>query len=226
MIRRDYLLRQIEEFVAVLARMSGLTKAGKWEEASSTANSQFKALAGADVTELLWMSDTDLIARLAEGDTLYGLQEKISMVARLLKENGDVLRGQGKIEESRACYMKGLHLLLNSIADDPAAPRPDFLPSVETFLIGLHDASLDLETNAMLMRHYEQIREYARAEDFLFNMVDAEPGNIELLDFGVGFYERLLRLDDETLELGNLPRGEVKSGLVEVERRKREVTKT
>jgi hypothetical protein len=63
MIRRDYLLRQIEEFVAVIAKMAGLTKAGQWEEASSTANSQFKALAGADVTELLRMSDTELIAR-------------------------------------------------------------------------------------------------------------------------------------------------------------------
>lgn len=225
MIRRDYLLRQIEEFVAVLARMAGLTKAGQWEEASSTANSQFKALAGADLTELLRMSDTELLARLAENDTSYGIREKISMVARLFKENGDILRAQGKIEESHACYLKGLRLLLDSIANEPTAPRPDFLPSVEIFLIGLHDGAMNLETNAMLMRHYEQMREFGRAEDFLFNMLDAEPANIELLDFGIEFYQRLLRMDDETLELGNLPRAEVNAGLAELNQRRSGLTK-
>lgn len=225
MIRRDYLLRQLEQFVVVMAKLAGLEKAGKWDEASSVAGSQFKALAGAEADELLAMSDTELIARMAEGDTIFGIQEKISMVARLFKENGEILRAQGRIEKSHACYLKGLHLLLNAIADDPIAPRPDFLPTVEAFVIGLHDSSLNLETNAMLMRHFEQFREYARAEDSLFNILDAEPGNVELLDFGIGFYERLLRLDDEKLELGNLPRAEVNAGLEELNGRKRELMK-
>lgn len=220
MIRRDYLLRQIEQFVDVLMRITGLTKAGRWEEASAEANSQFKALAGKDVTELLRMSDTELVARLVEGETSFGIQDKIFMVARLFKENGDILRAQTRIEESDACYLKGLHLLLDAIANEPTAPRPDFVPSVEAFVIALHDSSLSLETNAMLMRHYEQFQEYGRAEDNLFNMIDAEPGNVELLDFGIGFYERLLRLDDEALELGNLPRAEVKAGLAELNQRK------
>jgi hypothetical protein len=220
MIRRDYLLRQIEEFVAVLTRMAGLTKAGQWVEASKTASSQFKVLAGADVKELLRMSDTELLARLAESDTGYGIQDRIFMVVRLFKEHGDILRAQGKIEESHASYLRGLHLLLDSIGNDPTAPHPDFVPSVETFLIGLHDSGLSLETNAMLMRHYEQMREYGKAEDSLFNMLDAEPGNMELLNFGIGFYERLLRLDDETLELGNLPRLEVTASLAELNQRR------
>ncbi|HEX3624746.1 MAG TPA: DUF6483 family protein [Verrucomicrobiae bacterium] len=220
MIRRDYLLRQLEQFVVVLQKLAGLGKAGKWDEASSVADAELKAIAGADAAKLLAMSDTELIVRLAEGETVYGVQERISMVARIFKENGDILRGQGKIDESHACYLKGLHLLLHSIADDPIAPRPDFMPSVETFLIGLRDSNMSLETNAMVMRHYEQLRDYAKAEDSLFNMLDAEPGNVELLDFGIGFYERLLRMSDEALELGNLPRGEVKAGLEELKRRK------
>ena len=225
MFRRDYLLRQIEQFVEVMMRMTGLTKAGKWDEASTEANSQFKALAGADVTELLRMSDTELLARLVERDTSFGIQDKIFMAARLFKENGDILRGQGRIEESHACYLKGLHLLLDATANEPGAPRADYVPSVEAFLIGLQDSSLSLETNAMLMRHYEQLQEYGKAEDNLFNILDADPGNVEFLDFGVGFYERLLRLDDEALELGNLPRSEVKSGLGELNQRKCELLK-
>jgi hypothetical protein len=226
MIRRDYLLRQIEEFVAVLTRMAGLANSGQWEEASKTAKAQFKALAGADVTELLRMSDTELLARLAESNTGYGIQDRIFMAVRLFKEHGDILRSQGKIEEGHASYHKGLHLLLDTIANDPIGPRPDFVPSVEGFVISLSDSSLSLETNAMIMRHYEQMREYGKAEDSLFNMLDAEPGNMELLNFGGGFYERLLRLDDETLELGNLPRVEVNAGVAELNKRKFNLRKT
>jgi hypothetical protein len=220
MIRRDYLLRQIEEFVAALTRMARLAKSGQWEEASKTADAQFKALTGADATELLRMSDTELLARLAESDTGCGIQDRISMAIRLFREYGDILRAQGNMKESNASYLKGLYLLLDSIANDPTAPRPDFVPAVEGFLIGLHDSSLSLETNAMLMRHHEQMLEYGKAEDGLFNMLDAEPANMELLNFGIGFYERLLRLDDETLELGNLPRAEVAAGLAELSKRK------
>lgn len=220
MLRRDYLLRQIEQFVAVVMRMTGLTKAGQWEEASSVARAQFQALAGEDVTKLLQMSDTELLARLAEGDAGYGIEEKIFMLARLFKETGDILKGQGRIEESRTCYVKGLHLLIETVANDPTVPRPDFVPTTDSFLIALHDSPLDFETNAMLMRHYEQAREYAKAEDALFNILDAEPANTELLDFGIGFYQRLLRLDDETLEVGNLPRAEVNAGLAELNQRK------
>jgi Family of unknown function (DUF6483) len=73
------------------------------------------------------------------------------------------------------------------------------------------------------MRHYEQAGEHARAEDALFNMLDAGPANTELLDFGIGFYQRLLRLDDETLEVGNLPRAEVNAGLAELNQRKMKI---
>jgi hypothetical protein len=225
MLRRDYLLRQIEEFVAVLMRMTGLTKAGRWDEAASAAKSQFKALAGADVAELLQMSDTELVARLVEGDVGYGIPDKIFMLAALFKQNGDILTGQGQTEEGRACYLKGLHLLLETVANDPTVTRPAFVPSIEGFLIALHDSPLNFETNAMLMRHYEQVRDYAKAEDALFDMMDAEPGKIDLVDFGVGFYERLLRLDDEALELGNLPRAEVNAGLAELNQRKKGVVK-
>ena len=72
----------------------------------------------------------------------------------------------------------------------------------------------------MLMRHYERIGEFARAEDALFAWWTAEPANVELLDFGAAFYQRLLGLKDDTLAAGNLPRAEVQAGLAELDRAK------
>jgi hypothetical protein len=219
MIRRDYLLRQLEEFVAAMAQLAGLVKSAQWQQAAAVAGSQFQALAGAEAGELVHLSDTDLLARIVEGEPTHVVENKIFMLATLFKTQGDILAGQGRREESRSYYLKGLHLLLDTFAQNEMSRRYDFVPTVETFLIGLHDAPLPLATSALLMRHYEQIRDFAKAEDALFAMLDAEPGNVELLNFGLGFYRRLLPLSDEVLAGGNLPRAEVKAGLAEVHRR-------
>lgn len=226
MIRRDYLLRQIEEFVAALAQMAGLGKSQQWQEASQVAGTQFRALAGADAEELLRLSDTDLLARVIEGEPTQVVESKLFMLATLFKARGDALAGEGKRNESRAYYLKGLHLLLDTFAQSQMAQRPDFLPTVEAFLIGLHEEPLPLRTNALLLRHYEQTGEYAKAEDALYAMMEVEPANGELLDFGQGFYQRLLGLGDEALVVGNLPRAEVNAGLAEFKARQSSAGRT
>jgi hypothetical protein len=220
MIRRDYLLRQIEEFVAAIAKMAVLAKNQQWQEASKVAGSQFQALAGADAAELLKLSGTDLLARVVQGEPTHVVENKIFMLATLFKAQGDVLAGGGQPEESQPYYLKGLHLLLNTFAQSQTSQRPDFLPTVEAFLIGLHDSPLPVETHAMLMRHYEQIGEFSKAEDALFAMVETEPANAELLNFGISFYQRLFVLNDVKLAEGNLPRAEVNAGLAELKARK------
>jgi hypothetical protein len=220
MIRRDYILRQIEQFVAMLAKITGLVKNEQWQEASTMAAGEFQRLAGMDAPEVLRMSETELLARLIQGEPAHVVESKIFMLATLLKANGDLIAGQGRLEESRQYYLKGLHLLLNTFGRNEIAERPDFVPTVEAFLTGLHDSPLPLKTGAMLMRHYEKTGEFAKAEDTLFGMVDAEPDQVELLDFGRSFYQRLLELSDDALTVGNLPRTEVKAGLTEMNARK------
>jgi hypothetical protein len=220
MIRRDYLLRQTEEFVAAMAKLAGLAKNAQWQEAATVAGLQFRALAGADASELVLLSDTDLLARVIQGEPTHVVENKIFMLATLFKAQGDLLAGQGKHEESRPCYLKGLHLLLDTFVQNEFSKRYDFVPTVETFLIGLHDSMLPMQTNVLLMRHYEQISDFARAEDALFAMLESEPANAKLLDFGAAFYRRLLLLSDETLATGNLPRAEVNARLAELNRRK------
>jgi hypothetical protein len=220
MIRRDYLLRQIEQFVAMLAKIAGLAKDEQWQEASASVAGEFQRLTGMDGPEVLRLSETELLARLIQGEPTQVVESKAFMLATLLKASGDLIAGQGRLEEGRQYYLKGLHLLLDTVGRNEIGDRPDFVPTVEAFLTGLRDAPLPLPTNAMLMRHYERIGEFARAEDALFAMVDSEPANVELLDFGAAFYRRLLELDDDALAAGNLPRAEVRAGLAELDQRK------
>jgi hypothetical protein len=148
------------------------------------------------------------------------------MLATLLKTNGDLIAGQGRLEEGRQYYLKGLHLLLDVFGRNEITERPDFVPAVEAFLAGLRDAPLPARTNAMLMCHYERTGEFAKAENALFGMVDAEPASVELLEFGRSFYQRVLGLDDRALTAGNLPRAEVKAGLAELDAHKARLRRT
>ena len=226
MIRRDYIFRQIEQFVAMLAKIAGLAKNEQWQEASAVTTGEFQRLTGADAVEVLQMSETELLARLIQGEPTQIVETKPFMLATLLKTNGDLIAGQGRLEESRQYYLKGLHLLLDTFGRSQITERPDFVPTVEAFLTGLRDAPLPVKTNAMLMRHYERTGEFAKAEDSLFGMADAGPDQAELLDFGRLFYQRLLGLGDDVLTAGNLPRAEVKAGLAEMDQRKARLCQT
>ncbi len=220
MIRRDYILRMIEEFIQALARLRALKQDRRWEQADGLLDEEFKRLVGAGASAVAQCSETDLLARLIEGEPTQAVHEKTLLLVRLLQEAGDLAAAQDRPEESRACYLKGLHLLLGVLASGEAHEFPDFVPQVEVFVTGLREAPLPLGTLAMLMQHYERTGDFGKAEDMLFALLDADPGNAGLLDFGLAFYQRLQGHSDATLEGGNLPRAELEAGLAELHRRK------
>jgi hypothetical protein len=215
MIRRDYILNATEEFAAVLAKILGFTKQADWQSASAAAAREFQRLAGVDALQALQLSDTELFARLIQGGPTHVAENKVFMLAMLFKATGDVMAGQGRTEESRQHYLKGLHLLLDTLDRTAIGERPDFVPTVEAFLTGLGDSPLPAKTNAMLMRHHERAGEFAKAEDALFAIAAAEPPGAELLEFGAAFYERLLSRSDAALIAGNLSRAEAQAGLAD-----------
>ena len=220
MIRRDYILRQVEQFAAMIAKIMGLARNEQWQEASVVTAGELQRLAGVDPRALLQLSETALLAHLIESEPALTVESKIFMVATLLKTEGDTLAGQGRMEESREFYLKGLHLLLGTFGQTQGVARPDFVPTVEVFRAALQDSPLPLATNALLMGHYERTGDFAKAEDMLFEILDAEPSNPDVLDFGREFYRRLLGRSDDALALGNLPRAEVLAGLAELDRRR------
>ena len=162
------------------------------------------------------LSDTELLARVIKGESSQIVRQKTLMLTALFKEAGDLGMMEERPEEGRAFYLRALHLMLNALVLDKPFECPDFVPRVEALLAPLQDAPLPLETQARLMRHYERIGEFAKAEDWLFAMLEAQPGNRELVGFGVCFYERLKRQSNATLSAGNLPRTEIEAGLAEL----------
>jgi len=220
MIRQDYILRMIEELMQVLSRIAFLKRGQLWQEADGVLDAEFQRLVSAGAEAVSQMSETELLAKLIQGGPTQVVHHKALLLTTLLKEAGDLALAQNRLAESRTCYLKGLNLLLEALAGAEALALPDFVPKVEVFLKALQDSPLPLDTQARLMQHYERLGEFGKAEDALFALLEAEPNEPRLLEFGITFYQRLKSQSDESLGAGNLPRAELNAGLAELERRR------
>jgi len=216
-IRRDYILRMIEEFCQALARMRSLKQGQRWAEAEKELESEFQKLIGEGAEAVSRLSETELLASLMKEGPTHLLRDKTFIISSLLKEAGDIAAGKEQIEESQRCYLKALHLVLDVLGRDDASECPEFVPKVELLRELLQDTELPVRTLGMLMQYYERNGEFGKAEDMLFAMLEAEFGHSNIVDFGVAFYKRLLAQSDKALADGNLPRSEVEYGLKEFE---------
>jgi len=219
MIRRDYILRMIEEFVRALARINALKKGQQWQEASAALDEEFKQLIADGAPAVGRLSETELLARLMQEGPTQAVRDKTLMLTTLLAEAGDLAAAQARPAESREYYLKALHLLLDTLSRGDVLDFPEFVPKVEGIVTTLA-APLPMRTHALLMQHYERTGEFAKAEDALFALLDAEPDNNAIIEFGTAFYHRLLTKNDAALQEARLPRAEVEEGLKEIQRRR------
>ena len=219
MIRRDYILRLVEQFLQALSRIQGFKKEQRWDDADVALDEEFQRLIKQGAEGVGALSLTELLSRLIEGEPTQAVQMKTFMLVTLLQQAGDLAIAQNQIELGKSHYLKGLHLLLHTLAGGDIQDYPEFVPKVEIFVAVLKIFELPIETLGTLMQHYERTGEFAKAEDALFDMLDQAGENVRILEFGIAFYERLLVLSDDALDVGSLPRLEVESSLTELRRR-------
>jgi len=220
MIQRDYILRKIEEFRTLLAALAAMKDAQRWRPLGASLDEQFQKLVGADPAAAVTLTETELLAKLMEGDGIQFVREKTIFLIRLFKEAGDCAMAQEQSEAGQAYYLKGMHLLLGLASGNEALETPEFLPDIDVFRKVLYNTPLPSRTLLMLMQHYERTGAFARAEDALFALLDAEPGNEAVWGLGMAFYERMDHHSDADLLAGDLPREELKAGLAALQQRR------
>jgi hypothetical protein len=220
MIRRDYILRMIEECIQALTQIRALRHNQRWEEARQAVEAQCEKLAAAGARDLARLSETELLARLAQDQPTQIVRARLFVLISLLQEAGEIAAAEGRVADARETGLKALHLLLEVSAQNDAGELPAFVPRVEALVHSLAGAPLPVRTQIMLMQHYESTGQLAKAEDTLFGILDATANDPASLEFGAAFYERILRQNDAMLMAGNLPRAEAEEGLRELNGRK------
>lgn len=216
MFQEDYLLREIRQMIKAMQRVLSLARLDRSLASLALIDQTLEEFFGLDSGAMTRLSRADLYTRLMFGETSASGVVKGSVVVVLLSEAGLLHTAQNQPEESYACHLQALDLLLLLRRQHPAEAWPDYTPSLTELLAPLADYHMPLETNRLLMGDYEQRGAYAKAEDILFRMLDDQPDDPDLIKQGLAFYERLLAQTDEQLAAGNLPREEVEAGRAEL----------
>jgi hypothetical protein len=216
MIRRDYLLRMIQEFAEALSRIRRRAAAGQYDEAVGELDRAFLEFIGTGADAISRLSETELLAQLTLNEPTHVVRQKSLMLIALLQEAGQLHIAGHRDAQGHVCWIKALDMSLRLQMQDTDFQLPEFVPKIEMLHEQLREVPIPLRTLAALWRHCEHIGAYGKAEDTMFSLLEAEPDNDALLSEAKLFYERLLRQSDQTLKAGNLPRKEVVSGLAEL----------
>jgi hypothetical protein len=208
MITRDYIMRMINLLASALARILSLKKAHDFPQALVEIEKAYKQLLGADRLLLHRLSDVQLMELLGSDQALAG--SKYYVVGRLLKEEGEILQLQGKNDEGLGLYATSLSLLIQSLLNAESPADANHIATIDTLIEHLQAYEIPVRLRQRLFAYYEFVKRYDKAEDTIFELIDADAGSVQP---GIQFYKRLLSKTDEELLQGNLPRTEVEEGL-------------
>jgi tetratricopeptide (TPR) repeat protein len=217
--QRDYLMRQIEIAGQMLARILGLARRGRGEEALGLFDQAYQPLLGVGARVVSTLSEEQLLGLLTSG-SMPDLR-RVATVLELLKVEADLLDEAGNRAAAVSRYRRALalagFLAARSAALPDTALAADLAERVQA-------VALPAAQRTQLARVLEALGRYADAEDALFEAIDADPGDPGPVDAAIGFCQRLLALDPLDLEAGGLPLDEVKASLAELLQRQPAVT--
>jgi len=216
MFRRDYIMRQIEFMVEVMQQVSGLAREKRYQAAMSLIDESLDKLFGLNGTLITRLFGREPLSELTFGEDADLSQAKLIAAAALLKEAGEIQAEQGAEQESFQSYLTALELLLTGLLNHDNSSLPEYAPEVEEMTDLLADWHLPTHLNKLLLRYYHKLGQLDEAEDLLFEMIEQEPEDKEILKLGITFYQLILTESDAYLELGNLPREEAEAGLAEL----------
>lgn len=214
MLRRDYLVRMIEEMTEVLGKVFGLKQQKKKVEALWALDELYKGQFRLSSQLLETLSAQDIVRLFQTGGEVEA--DKLQSLARLLKEEGDVYEGSGEPDEGASRWLKSLHLYLTAALHGAERSLWDLPGAISELQALLKEYRLPPDTEWLVLRWEESEGRFDLAENALYRLL--KEGGATKAD-AIRFYRRLLTLTPETLAAGGLPIEEVEEGLAEAEAR-------
>lgn len=212
MLRKDYLLAQIEMLSGLVARLLKLREDGDEQSVTNEIDSSYHELFGLDPRLISLLPNPFLLEKIRSGEYLDAAQGMT--LAIVLREDAINQLERGGTTEFYQRMTRSLSVFLAIAREHQLEPEQLGLYDVEAVLGRLAEYQLPNELNFELFHYYEDLGQYARAEDLLHETIEQSERNPEMIAEGIAFYEYLQSLPEHELEAGNLPRSEVEEGLL------------
>ena len=221
-MQRDYILRLIEELGTFLKSVLEMRRRGQYQQAERLIDDQLMRMVGFGMNVADQFPAATLVGMVRLGNVEERDQrivaERLVVLGSLLQEGAEVDGDLGNERRRDERRVKALHVFLIALTEEPTTPRRA-LASVDRLLEQLAEFELPVDAKERLWQHFQQEGQFARAEDWLYELLDDDRAPDDTLARGLAFYQRLSALSDDVLEAGNLPRDEVLAGLTQLRAR-------
>jgi tetratricopeptide (TPR) repeat protein len=146
MLQRDYFLKYLETFSKAIGEVVSRRKNNRYDEALKVINAAFET--DAEAEELNELSLDDFLERVDYMEDFDA--RKWVLAAELLFEKAEIFEEMEQPEESAACFVKTLHLVLEALLSDPETYRPREISRVEEVVGRLDEDELPERTKKLL----------------------------------------------------------------------------
>lgn len=214
MLTEDYLIRLINQALAILASIVGLKTAGQYLQAQESIDQLLEEIFGLRPDLIKRLDDRNLLDALTIQDMLD--TDRLSLAADLFKEQGDILASQNKSTESYWSYLRALNFHLEVALAGGARHYSPPEEKIEALVLSLQGFDLPIETLFALFSYYEQSGEYSLGAEMLDRMAEAPGMSQAIQEEQVAYYERLLAEPVEALSRGGFTRAEVEERLEKI----------
>ena len=214
MIRRDFVLRTIQQMTQALAQVLHFKGRQEYEQALREVGRALREFGEGGEAPDHRRSLEDWLGLCRKHPGSAG--GVMLAVADVLKEQGDLFALQGKPDDALLARQLAAGIFIEALLKEECFVSAELVGKVEELI--RHSASSP-QPPALLRRlvsYFEVRGNFAGAEDRLFEWLDS--GDPEAVEAGRIFYERLAGLPEESLRLGGLSRPEAEEGAREWER--------
>jgi hypothetical protein len=163
MLTEDYIMRLINQAVAVLLQAVGLKKAGKLYDALRVFDQAVESLLGLDARLAKQLGDSQVLSVLTFQEKLD--TDRLLVLADIYREEADIYRMLGQPENSQLIAQSSLRFYLEVILANEAKPNLKLVETIEALRSKLAISTLLLETRMALMDYFDRL--LASDENFL-----------------------------------------------------------
>jgi Family of unknown function (DUF6483) len=214
MISKDQTSSLVSRMTETLPRIEVLKKEQRYKEAIDEINETVRSELGLSPRFVKGVTEGDLLGMFRSGLIS---PPRATALAKLLKERAEINWALGEPKNGLIRTVKALTLYLEAFDKVQESAFLDYYSDIETLAANLGEHKLPEPVLAKLFAYYETAGRYSKAEDLLFETLEAS-ADAAWVELGRQFYERLAAKSDAELAAGNLPREELEESRAELGR--------
>jgi tetratricopeptide (TPR) repeat protein len=162
MLTEDYIMRMINQMVAVLAKLIGLKNAGQYQAAQQIIDQSLEQLLGLKPALLKNMDDASILNLLTSQGELGS--ERLYLLAELYRHEGDIFKSQKREPEALLDYLRALNFYLQVAATQEDTESLDLEQKITDLFIELEEITLPAELLFQLLDFFERSGDLAFIE--------------------------------------------------------------